>query len=103
MLITWSDNDTSSLDSEIVIPKYKLSVNKELAKNEIIAANIQDNINNNSVQTNSKYRIINKFDTNPIIQTEPTNNALNNTDSKLSNQNIFISHKNSKKYGLNFN
>jgi hypothetical protein len=52
---------------------------------------------------NNKYKIVNKFDNN-IGANNKLNNFINNhsNDSKLSNQNIFISHKNSSKYGLKF-
>lgn len=51
---------------------------------------------------NNKYRVVNKFDNN--INNNKLNNFINNhsNDSKLSNQNIFISHRNSSKYGLKF-
>jgi hypothetical protein len=60
---------------------------------------------------NNKYRVVNKFDNNinnnidaNIDATSKLNNFINNysNDSKLSNQHIFISHKNSSKYGLKF-
>ncbi len=56
---------------------------------------------------NNKYKVVNKFNLNPN-NTNPTSklenfiNNYSNNDSKLSNQNIFISHRNSSKYGLKF-
>lgn len=57
---------------------------------------------------NSKYRIVNKFDNNlkfnPQTNLNPHTNFNNHGDSdnRLSNRNIFITHKNSSKYGLKF-
>lgn len=58
---------------------------------------------------NNKYKITNKFDLNQIKEPKHNHNILNNfptshidDDVKLSNRNIFITHKNSSKYGLKF-
>lgn len=52
---------------------------------------------------NNKYKIVNKFNTNPNSKFDNfINNYNNDDDPRLSNQNIFISHKNSSKYGLKF-
>jgi len=59
----------------------------------------------NSHSLNNKYRVVNKFNNNNIDNNNiKVNNKLNNysNDSKLNNQNIFISQKNSSKYGLKF-
>ena len=57
----------------------------------------------NSHSLNNKYRIINKFNNPNTIDTNiNAHNKSYSNDSKLSNQNIFISHKNSSKYGLKF-
>jgi hypothetical protein len=63
--------------------------------------------NNSAQQFDSKYKVSNKFDNYQkpnLLQNifSKNNNNLQNTDNKLSNQNIFISHKNSAKYGLKF-
>lgn len=86
--------------------------------NEIINGSI--NIQNPSTiippnpQLNHKYQILNKFDTQPNfkINKNPTIEQFNklgqnfsntdNNNNKLSNQNIFISQKNSSKYGIKF-
>jgi hypothetical protein len=128
MFITWDDN-ISSMDNEIIdIPKYRFPNNLDNNKiqGEIIAANTnlpntnlpntnlpntnlpnQNASDNPSVlpptqSLNSKYRIVNKYNTLPQ---KTLNNIANNysyDNSKLSNQNIFISHKNSSKYGLKY-
>lgn len=113
MLITWDDNITNT-DEEIVdIPKYKFQNNfdNNQIKNDIVAATALPNPTNELVpqslqQTqslNNKYRIVKNYDTN-----NNHHNFINfannhsNDDSRLSNRNIFISHKNSSKYGLKF-
>ena len=128
MFITWDDNTIDTENTVIDIPKYKFSNNLDNNKiqGEIIAANTnfpnktsllnQNNLlpNQNQTQTqnqtqslNSKYKIVNKYDIGPqknLNNLNNLNNLENNSigDSKLSNQNIFISHKNSSKYGLKF-
>lgn len=83
--------------------------------NEIIAANINiPSINPIKNPLNHKYQIFNKFDTpnNLKTQNNPTLEQFSkigqnlsytdNNNNKLSNQNIFISQKNSSKYGIKF-
>ena len=81
------------------------------AQYEIIAANTNlQNMNSNPINQsiNSKYRIVNKFDTNPTLgqfsKLGQMGQNLSNThtDNNLTNQNIFISQKNSGKYGIKF-
>lgn len=134
MMMTWDDEINQS-NSDIAIPKYKFGqstfglnkdeiLNQNINSNPVtqivppqvnIAQNIPANSNPNiQTQLNSKYKISNRFDTNPFTRSindmelnipithppiVPTNKL---TDSKLSNQNIFISHKNVGKYGLKF-
>ncbi len=121
MLITWDDN-TIQTDYPSDIPLYKLGQNNEFVENNNQNLDLQDNYKNNvpitqpnvlnsniqSKQFESKYKISNRFDnenykSNPLDNIFSKNNQNQNTDSKLSNQNIFISHKNSAKYGLKFN
>lgn len=130
MILTWDDNiDDQSNGNELILPKYKLGEGDNQAKNEIIAANgeVPTNIQNQNTQLNNKYRIVNKFDTphpnynnllnpynklnnmgNPTLEQfgkigqNLSNNSDNNNGNKLSNQNIFVSHKNSSKYGIKF-
>ena len=83
-------------------------------------------LQNQNTQLNNKYRIVNKLDTphpnynnllnefnkqnnmsNPTLEQfgKMGQNLSNNSDNngnKLSNQNIFVSHKNSSKYGIKF-
>ena len=116
MIITWDDN-TQYHDNDLIIPKYKLGRDSGNAQQDIIAAatlnlpNQNPNLNSNPQSLNSKYRIINKFDIqqplqNPTLgQFEQIGQNLSNIHSdinKMSNQNIFISQKNSSKYGLKF-
>jgi hypothetical protein len=74
LICTWDDEENIVIEDSIKIPKYKLS-------NEI----------------NNKYKLVN--DNNVNKKYKLSNDSLN---SKLSNQNIFISHKNKNKYGLAF-
>ena len=74
LICTWDDEENVVIEDSIKIPKYKLS-------NEI----------------NNKYKLVN--DNNVNKKYKLSNDSLN---SKLSNQNIFISHKNKNKYGLAF-
>ena len=107
MLITWDNID---IKDDIIIPKFILNNNNlNQVPNEIIAAktNLPETVYepNNTQSLNNKYRIANKFDSNNFggnfNNTKYQNdNTIN--DSKLSNQNIFISHKNLNKYGLKF-
>lgn len=116
MIITWDDNINDSNDEIIDIPKYKLQNNLDninINKNEInpqILPNPQGQQQAIEQSLNTKYKIFNKFN----IQPNPIQNNINNLnkfnnynnnsndDSRLSNKNIFISHKNSSKYGLKF-
>ena len=130
MLITWDDNTTNTEEEikEIInIPKYKFQNNfdNNQIKNDIVAATALPNqnilpeptalsnpttlpnqVNETLPQSlNSKYRIVKSYDTNS--KNHPHNfmnfaNNYSNDDSRLSNRNIFISHKNSSKYGLKF-
>lgn len=84
-------------------------------------------VTNTNTQVNNKYRVVNKFDTphpnnhnllnsfnkennmdNPTLEQfgKMGQNFSNHSDimngNKLSNQNIFVSHKNSSKYGIKF-
>lgn len=113
MLITWDDN-VFETDYNDDIPAYKLGQNNQFVPNNQ-NYNSEQNYQNNApaIQPNilekpfeSKYKISNRFDTgyqksNPLDNIFAKNSQ--NTDTKLSNQNIFISHKNSAKYGLKFN
>ena len=56
----------------------------------------------NTQSLNNKYRVFNKFKNNINPNIDINNKSNHNNDSKLSNQNIFIPHKNSSKYGLKF-
>jgi hypothetical protein len=102
MFITW-DDDFNNYDNDIAIPKYKFQNNFEtnnLVKNEIIAANtnIPQNQTNPTIQSlNNKYRVVNKFDNN-LDNINHSNNELKQSN----NQSIFISQKNTSKYGLKF-
>lgn len=92
---------------------YRYGQENEQIPNEIISANINiPQINPIKNQQNHKYQIFNKFDTpnnfkthnNPTLeQFSKIGQNLSYTDNnKLSNQNIFISQKNSGKYGIKF-
>jgi len=74
LICTWDDEENIGIEDSIKIPKYKLT-------NEL----------------NNKYKLVN--DNNINKKYKLSNDSLN---SKLSNQNIFISHKNKNKYGLAF-
>lgn len=130
MIITWDDNVMNTEEEIIDIPKYKFQNNldNDEIKNEIIAANanlINQTDNRipvikqpvqpvQSVQQmqslNNKYKSIKNFDIKPIKLEHLNNNKniFNNfptslsDDAKLSNRNIFITHKNSSRYGLKF-
>ena len=130
MLITWddittsTDNDIKDIEDikEIVnIPKYKFqnNFNDNQIKNDIVAATalpkqnilpeptaLPNPVNQSPPQSlNSKYRIVKSYDTNSNNHRHNFMNFANNhsnDDSRLSNRNIFISHKNSSKYGLKF-
>lgn len=101
LFMTWDDNDQNE---EFILPKYKLSQNNNNnneTKNEIIAANTQINNpaplplqSNLESKSKNKYRIVNAFDM------KENKNLLENI--KNSNHNIFISQKNTQKYGLKF-
>jgi hypothetical protein len=127
MLITWDDdtsdfNNSNDLENDILnIPKYKFQsgINNDLIKNNIIAANVNDNVPieqvNQSNQVNptqsiqqsqslsKKYNIFNKFDLNPISRQNIGNSHnLGINANKSSKSNIFISHKNPSKYSVKF-
>ncbi len=115
MLITWDDNTTNTDDEIVNIPKYKFqnNFNNDQIKNDIVTANVLPNpttlrnqANESALQSlNSKYGIVKNFDINTNNQQHNFINFANNysnDDSKLSNRNIFISHKNSSRYGLKF-
>jgi hypothetical protein len=126
MTITWDDNATDTDDEIMNIPKYKFNnnLNNDMTKNDIIAANINfpNQLNNQvaqpieqiqPVQPNqsltNKYKIFNRLDLNPVKIPQSNQNIFKkfptshvDDDAKLSNRNIFISHKNSSKYGLKF-
>ncbi len=129
MILTWDDNNDEQYNqNEIILPKYKLGEGENKAQNKTLTANVEipTNIQNQNTQLNNKYRIVNKFDTphpnynnllnsynkqnnmgNPTLEQfgrmgqNLSNNSDNNVN-KLSNQNIFVSHKNSSKYGIKF-
>lgn len=156
MVLTWDDNVLDS-DDNFNIPKYKLGSKFDINDKNIPDAQYVKTIqipdimgtqvltqapaSVQAMSSNPKYRIVNKFDTNPIPNPIPNTGInmginmgsntgvnmipnlnhmslnqkpneiqnimrnLNNTnsiDSKLSNQNIFISQKNLNKYGLKF-
>lgn len=117
MLITWDDNITNTDEEIIDIQKYKFQNNfdNNQIKNDIIPPTALPNPRNELVpqslqQTqslNNKYRIVKNYDNNTNNNNNNHNlinfaNNYSNDDSKLSNRNIFISHKNSSKYGLKF-
>ena len=117
MFLTWDDDKINSNGNELVLPKYRLDNNLNHAQNEIIDGNIpvpKINIEN----MNNKYKVLNRFDV-PTTHLNPNTNNHNptleqfskigqnlsnseNNLNKLSNQNIFVSHKNSSKYGIKF-
>jgi hypothetical protein len=112
MFITWDDN-TEEINEDIVIPKYKFptSKNENITINTAInnpITNLNQDIQQQQIRENiqdtqslnNKYKIINKFDTNQKFNDFIKNH--DNNDPKYSNQNIFVSHKNSSKYGLKF-
>lgn len=115
MILTWDDDQNISQSNELVLPRYKLNQDINDVPNEIIAANIQ--IPNLTSQLNNKYRVLNKFATtrnnlsndninNPTLeQFGKIGKNLSHSDNnnKFSNQNIFVSHRNSSKYGIKFN
>jgi hypothetical protein len=105
--------------------------NEILAANVEVPTNMQNQNQNSNLnlntQLNNKYKILNKFDIphpnynnlinsynkqnnmgNPTLEQfgkmgqNLSNNSDNNNGNKLSNQNIFVSHKNSSKYGIKF-
>jgi len=117
IIITWDDDiNLQNKENELILPKYKLGQVDNQAKNEIIAANLEIPDNNLNPQQNNKYRIINKYDTinnnsinknnmvNPTLEqfTKLGQNLSHTDNNKLSNQNIFITQKNSSKYGIKF-
>ena len=108
LFATWDNDDETN---SIIIPKYKLGNNdviNEYNNNNMIPASMQSMplmqsmpvitsvpIRNTILKNNngySKYKIVNN---------SLDNKSITNLD-KLSNQNIFISHKNIEKYGLKF-
>lgn len=109
MLITWDDNTTNTDEEIIDIPKYKFqnNINNDQIKNDIVAATALPNQANETFQQslNNKYRITKNNDINTNNNHRNFMNFANNysnDDSRLSNRNIFISQKNSSKYGLKF-
>jgi hypothetical protein len=117
MILTWDDDQNISQSNELILPRYKLNQDINDVPNEIIAVNTQ--IPNQNVQSlNNKYRVLNKFDTTRNnLSNENINNPTldqfskigknlsysDNNNNKFSNQNIFVSHRNSSKYGIKFN
>lgn len=117
MIITWDDNVMNTEEEIIDIPKYKFqnNLNNNEIKNEIIAANTNlINQNDNRIpeikqpdqpvqqmqSLNNKYKSIKNLNNNKnIFNNFPTSLS---DDAKLSNRNIFITHKNSSRYGLKF-
>ena len=108
-------NNNPTMDDKIInIPKYKFqnNINNNQIKNEIIAAStlpkpiyeIEPQPFQQTQSLNTKYKIVKNNDINQNHQANFINfsNNHSNDDSKLSNRNIFISHKNSSKYGLKF-
>ena len=100
MLITWDDNITNTDDEIIVISKYKF----DTLPNPITLPNPNE-LELQPIQPlqplNNKYKIVKNYNINQKPNLNFSNNY-SNDDSKLSNRNIFISHKNSSKYGLKF-
>lgn len=111
-----AQNDIIAANAEIGNPNPNLNPN--------LNQNLNQNLNPNT-QANNKYRVINKFDTtypgnhnllnsynkqnnmgNPTLEQfgKMGQNFSNHSDNnnKLSNQNIFVSHRNSSKYGIKF-
>lgn len=84
--ITWEDDNYDN--EEITIPKYKLGLNEHII-NPIIG---------------NKYKIINDNNENNIEIVPNNSTTIKNiaNQDKLSNPNIFISHKNAGKYGIKF-
>ena len=129
MLITWDDNTTNTDDEikDIInIPKYKFQNNfdNNQIKNDIVAAALPNQnilpepialhnpttLHNQVDETipqslKNKYKIVKSYDANSNNHHHNFINFANNhsnDDSRLSNRNIFISHKNSSRYGLKF-
>ena len=73
LICTWDDND-DIMEESVKIPNYKLP---------------------NGL--NKKYKIVNE-----LIEGKKYKLSNDSNNSRLSNQNIFISHKNKNKYGLAF-
>jgi len=98
LFMTW-DEETKTVDNELVIPPFKLGKDADLKGNKDISTEpliqTQNKVQNQSTAAqslNNKYKIINN-------SLDLKSNA--NPD-KLSNQKIFISHKKLNKYGLQF-
>jgi len=116
--------------NDIIIPKYKLGYSNEKQINENISVPVNNEpinyqpeqlISFPNTQLKNKYKILNKFETdikNNLHHVQNSNllnstlgscnkigQHLSQTDNninKLSNQNIFLSQKNSNKYGIKF-
>ena len=127
LIFTWDDKKNLDNDVELNIPKYKLGKDNKISENNIILANnekienkveiinqdivnkdnlLSNNSNINSINKfNSKYKIINKSDYPTLKEFNKLGNNISeikNKDIELSNQNIFVSFKNSNKYGIKF-
>lgn len=119
LVLTWDDDDsTKSLDYDSnnlllgeTIPGYRLG--QEQLANQVpeiiqepkiipqtqIQNQIQNQIQPNPNSLGSKYKITNRFDLGPNLQSR----SHSNSDITRSNANIFVSHKNLSKYGIKFN
>jgi hypothetical protein len=125
-------NNLENQEVELNIPKYKLGQDNIVSQNNIILENtekienkidiinndiidkeilnkdklLSNNSNINSInKLNSKYRIINKLDHPSLKEFNKLGNNISeikNKNIESSNQNIFVSFKNSNKYGIKF-
>jgi hypothetical protein len=90
IITTWDDECINTNQQEqVVIPKYRLANINDIPKqNPSFNVASGDDMN---LQGNSKFQL----DSKPISNPNPVEN-------KLSNNSIFISHKNAGKYGIKF-
>lgn len=126
LTLTWDDKDIgtnydsdSYADSQIALPKYKLGQNPEqlpeiIQEPRITVPQTQPTINptpnpNPNIISNptsnpfaSKYQIVNKFDMGGKNLSHSHSDGTKSNLNPNSNTNIFVSHKNSAKYGIKF-
>lgn len=122
LIMTWDDDDSNNNydknfigETEESIPKFKLGNNQATAQNEIVGINAElpkeqlgQNAQNVEIpqSLSNKYVVMNKANRlgkfNKLGQSLTNSHSHTHTDNTKSNQNIFISHKNSSKYGIKF-